>query len=246
MTVPELQRLNARRIAWPQWAFATATGSTLGAVLGGALIRAWLQPTFGANNIVTSPLEVAAVYAAVHIPSTAVALGVWGACIGMMQALVLRRQLVGAYWWPLATMSGWALAGAVSGALPFGGAVTGSGFDIGLLGFVAVSVVTVLAIGFLSGFFQWLILGQQVDQSGRWVWSTAGGIALAVLVAGVILVLVSAVGWLRPEDFPSAASWGAAGAVVGLVYGAVSGQVVTRLLRPSPAERVKRYGSYEG
>ncbi len=65
-----------------------------------------------------------------------------------------------------------------------------SGFDIGLLGFVAVAVVTVLAIAFLSGFFQWLILRQQVDRSGRWVWTTAGGIALGVLVAGVILALV--------------------------------------------------------
>jgi hypothetical protein len=241
MIIPELQRLHARRIAWPQWAFATATGSTLGAVLGGTLIRAWLQPTFGANNVVTSPLEVAAVYAAVHIPSTAVALGVWGAGIGIVQALMLRRQLVGAHWWPLATMSGWALAGALVGALPFGGAVTGSGIDIGLLGFVADAVVAVLAIGFLSGFFQWLILRKQVDRSGRWVWTTAGGITLAMLVAAVIviLVLVSAVGWLRPEDIPSAASWGVAGAVVGLGYGAVSGKMLIRLLRPSTSERVK-------
>ena len=51
-------------------------------------------------------------------------------------------------------------------------------------------MVTVLAIGFLSGFFQWLILRQQVDRSGRWVWTTAGGIALGVLVAGVILALM--------------------------------------------------------
>ncbi len=113
-----------------------------------------------------------------------------------------------------------------------------SGFDIGPLGFVADAVVTVLAIAFLSGFFQWLILRQQVDRSGRWVWTTAGGIALGVLVAGVILVLASAVGWLRPEDIPSAASWGAAGAVFGLVYRAVSGQMLIRLLRPSPSERV--------
>jgi hypothetical protein len=237
MTVPELQHPHARRIAWAQWAFATATGSTLGAVLGGALIKAWLQPSFG---VVTSPLEVAVVYAAVHIPSAAVALGVWGAGIGIMQALMLRRQLVGADWWPLATMSGWAFAGALVGALPFGGAVTGSGIDIGLLGFVADAVVAVLAIGFLSGFFQWLILRQQVDRSVRWVWTTAGGITLAMLAAAVIviLVLVSAVGWLRPEDIPSAASWGVAGAVVGLVYGAVSGQVVTRVLRPSTSEGV--------
>src|SRR5215472_8021445 len=69
MIVPELQHTPARRIAWPQWAVTTAMGSTLGAVLGGALIGAWLQPSFGANNVVASPLEVAAVHAAVHIPS---------------------------------------------------------------------------------------------------------------------------------------------------------------------------------
>lgn len=235
MTVSELQHPPARRIAWPQWAFATATGSTLGAVVGGALIRAWLQPSFGLG-FVTSPREYAE-YIAVHIPSIAVALGVWGAGIGIMQALILRRQLVRAYWWPLATLSGWALAGVVPGALPFGGEVTGNGFDVGPLGSVAVAVVTVLAIGILSGSFQWLILRQQVDRSGRWVWVTAGGIVLAMPVAGVILVLVSAAGWLHPEDFPSAQSWGVAGAVVGLVYGVVSGQGVIRLLRPSPSER---------
>ena len=156
-----------------------------------------------------------------------------------MQALRRRRQLSRASWWPLATISGWALAGVVSGALPFGGAVTGSGFDLGLLGFVADAVVDVLAITFLCGFFQWLILRQQVERSGRWVWTTVGGTALAMLVAAVIVILVSAVGWLCPEDFPSAASWGVAGAVAGLVYGAVSGQVVNRLLPPSPSERGK-------
>jgi hypothetical protein len=229
MTTPELQHPHASRISWPQWAFATATGSTLGAVLGGALITAWLQPF----KVVTSPLEAAAI----AVPRTAGALGVWAAGIGILQALILRRQLVGAHWWPLATMSGWAIAGALSGALPFGGAVTGRGLDIGPLGFVAVAVVTVLAIGLLSGFFQWLILRQQLDRSGRWVWTNAGGIALAILVAALILGLVSAVGWLRPEDFPSAESWGVAGAVIGLVYGAVSGQVLIRLLRPATSDR---------
>jgi hypothetical protein len=110
------------------------------------------------------------------------------------------------------------------------GAVTGRGIDIGPLGFVAVSLVTVLAIGLLSGLFQWVILRAQVERSGWWVWATAGGIALAILVAALILGLVSAVGWLRPEDFPSAQSWGVAGAAVGLVYGAMSGQSVIRVL----------------
>jgi flagellar motor component MotA len=92
-----------------------------------------------------------------------------------------------------------------------------------------------LAIGLLSGLFQWVILRPQVERSGWWVWATAGGIALAILVAAVILGLVSAVGWLRPEDFPSAQSWGVAGATVGLVYGAMSGLSVIRALHlPSP------------
>lgn len=233
MTARELQGPPARRIAWSQWVFATAIGSTFGAVVGGALITAWMHPFFEG---VTSPLEAAAI----AIPRTAGALGVWAAGIGIMQALLLwRRQVVGAYWWPLATISGWAIAGALSGALPFGGAVTGRGFDIGPLGFVAVGVVTVLAIGLLSGLFQWLILRTQVDRASRWVWTTAGGIALAMVAAVVILGLVSAVGWLRPEDFPSAGSWGVAGAAVGLVYGAVSGRVVSSWLHPSASARVK-------
>jgi hypothetical protein len=224
-----LQPSNGSRSAWLPWTIATATGSTLGAVVGGALITAWLQPL----GTVRSPLEAAAI----GIPRTAGALGVWGAGIGVMQALLQRRR-VGAYLWPIATLSGWAIAGAVSGALPIGGAVTGRGIDIGPLGFAAVGVVTVLAIGLMSGLFQWLILRQQADQDSRWVWITAGGIALGMLVAALILGVVSAVGWLRPEDFPSAAPWGTAGAVVGVVYGAVSGWTLSRLSRPQTIRQV--------
>lgn len=222
----ELHRPDARNRSWLQWALATATGSTVGAIAGGALITAWLQP-FPA---VTSPLEAAAI----DIPRTAGALGAWASGIGIMQALLLRRRLVGAYWWPLATLGGWAIAGALAGALPIGGAVTGRGIDLGPLGFVAVGVVTVLAIGLLSGLFQWLILRQQADRAGRWVWSTAGGIALGMLAAAVLLALVSAVGWLPPEDFPSATSWGIAGAAVGLVYGAITGAAPLRLVHLTP------------
>ncbi|HET6917860.1 MAG TPA: hypothetical protein VFI46_00170 [Jiangellaceae bacterium] len=126
-----------------------------------------------------------------------------------MQSLVLRRHLVGVRWWPLATIAGWAIAGALSGVLPFTGAVTGRGIDTGPLGFVAVAVVTVLAIGFVSGVFQWLILRHQVDRSGQWVWTNAGGIALAVVFAAAIVGLMSAADWLQPEDFlpPSRGVW---------------------------------------
>jgi hypothetical protein len=223
-----LHGADGSRSAWLQWMLATAVGSTLGAMVGGALITAWLQP-FPA---VASPLEMAAI----GIPRTAAALAVWAAGIGIMQALLLRRQLVGAHWWPFATIGGWAIAGALSGALPIGGAVTGRGLDIGPLGFIVVAVLTVLAIGLLSGLFQWLILRQQADRAVLWVWTTAGGVALGMLLAAALLVgPASAVGWLRPEDFPSATSWGLAGAVVGVIYGAVSGWALIRLPRPVAA-----------
>jgi len=115
--------------------------------------------------------------------------------------------------------------------------VTGRGVDIGPLGYGAVAVVTVVAIGLLSGFFQWLILRQHVRRSGWWVWASAGGIALAILVAAVILAVIQAVGWLRPEDFPSAQSFGVAGVSVGLIYGAVSGQALIKVLRLLAAQR---------
>jgi len=209
------------------WVLATATGSTAGAVLGGALITAWLEPF----EVVSSPLDAATI----AVPRTAAALGVWAAGIGILQSLILRRHLGGVRWWPLATIAGWSIAGAVSGVLPFTAAVTGRGIDIGPVGFVAVAAVTVLAIGLLSGVFQWLILRHQVDRPGRWVWTNVGGIALAVVFAAAILGLMRAADWLQPEDFPSAQSWGVAGAAIGVVYGLVSSPVLIRLLGSMPA-----------
>ena len=68
MTPLKQERAPTSTISWPQWALATATGSTLGALLGGALITAWLQPF----KSVTSPLEAIAI----AVPHTAGALGV--------------------------------------------------------------------------------------------------------------------------------------------------------------------------
>jgi hypothetical protein len=118
-----------------------------------------------------------------------------------MQSLILRGHLVGVRWWPVATLGGWALAGGLSGVLPFTAAVTGRGIDVGPAGFVAVGAATVLAIGLVSGPFQWLTLRRQVARSGLWVWANAGGIALAVGSAAAILGLMSAAGWFQPEDF---------------------------------------------
>jgi hypothetical protein len=227
MVNPKQTDSSAATMSSLHWVLATATGSTAGAVLGGALITAWLRPF----EVVSSPLDAAAIAA----PRTSAALGVWAAGIGIMQSLVLRRHLVSVRWWPLATIAGWSIAGALSGALPFTAAVTGRGIDVGPLGYVAVAAVTVLAIGLVSGLFQWLILRNQVDRSGRWVWTSAGSIALAVVFAAAILGLMRAADWLQADDFPSAQSWGVAGAAIGVVYGVVSSLVLIKLLRPMPA-----------
>lgn len=224
---PKQKDSTAATVSSLHWVLATALGSTAGAVLGGALITAWLQPF----EVMSSPLDAAAI----AVPRTSAALGVWAAGIGIMQSLILRRHLAGVRWWPLATMAGWSIAGALSGVLPFTAAVTGRGIDIGPLGFVAVAAVTVSAIGFVSGVFQWLILRHQVDRSGRWVWTNTGGISLAVVFAAAILGVMRTANWFQPEDFPSAQSWGVAGAAIGGVYGVVSGLVLIKLLRPMPA-----------
>ncbi len=83
MATLNLQHPHNRRSAWLQWMLATAPGSTLGALIGGALITAWLQP-FGE---VRSPLEAAAI----GVPRTAGALGAWGAGIGVIKRGALRQ-----------------------------------------------------------------------------------------------------------------------------------------------------------
>jgi hypothetical protein len=227
MVDPKQTDSTATTVSSLYWVLATTLGSTVGAILGGALITAWLQPF----EIVSSPLDAAAI----AVPRTSAALGVWAAGIGIMQSLILRGHLVGVRWWPLATIAGWSVAGALSGVLPFTADVTGRGIDIGPFGFVAVAAVTVLAMGFVSGILQWLILRHQVDRPARWVWTNIGGIALAVVFAAVILGLMRAADWLQPEDFPSAQSWGVAGVAIGVVYGVASSRVLSKLLRSMPS-----------
>lgn len=233
MTTLKVERTPDGRRLWRQWVLANSLGFVVSGAAGGGIARAMSQPFFGGR--VTSPVEGARILAV----NTAVALAVWGAGIGILQWLVLRELLKRAGWWIPATIGGWSIAGAVSGALSgaIGGAVTTIGGDIGPIGFIIVAVVGILAVGFLPGAFQWLVLRRQVEGAGRWVSATAAGFALAG-VAGFTVVRggLVMVGLLRPEDFPSAAAFVAFGAVMGPVYGAVTGNVLARLLRLAPRE----------
>ena len=194
------------------------------------MARALGQPSYGVARSTTDAVFIAA-------RTAGVALAVWGAAIGTAQWLVIRGELRRAGWWMPATSAGWALAGVVAGVLSglMGGAVTGIGRDVGVWGFVVAAAVGILALGFLPVTFQWMILRRQVHRARRWLVGAAGAfIVAACLGAGVVRWgMVNVIGLVRPEDFPSAKAWVAFGTVVGVLYGAMTGAVLGRLLRGS-------------
>ena len=60
----------------------------------------------------------------------------------------------------------------------------------------------------------------------------AGAFIVAAIVAGIVVRLgMVGIGWLRPEDFPSALSWVSFGVVAGALYGTSTGVILERLLR---------------
>jgi hypothetical protein len=211
---------------------ANTVGFTAGGAIAGSIARAMGQSRYG---VTASTAE--AVFIAARTAGTALA--VWGAAVGTAQWLVIRGRLKRVGWWAPATSAGWASAGVVAGILSgaMGGAVTGVGRDVGVWGFVVAAVVGVLALGFLPVTFQWMMLRRQVHHAGRWLLGAAGAFLVAAgVAAGVVRWgLVTVIGWLRPEDFPSAKAWVAFGAVVGLLYGILTGWILGQLPRRAPA-----------
>lgn len=213
---------------WLRWVLANVVGFTAGGAVAGTIAGALTQPY--SNGVVASASE--AVLVATRAAGAASA--VFGAAVGTTQWFAIRGDLKHVGWWIPATTLGWALAAVVAGTLSgiMGGAVTGVGPDRGLLGFVVVAAVGILAVGLLPVAFQWLVLQGRVRGAGRWVWGAGGAFFLAAVAAFAVvrLGLVELIGWLRPEDFPSAKSWVLIGVLVGLLYGAVTGAMLVRLL----------------
>ena len=211
---------------WLRWELGNIVGFTAGGAIAGTIARAMGQPYYG---VVTSASE--AVFVATRDAGTALA--VWGVAVGTTQWLAIRGELKHVGWWIPATTLGWALAGVVAGILSgvMGGAVTDVGPDLGLLGFVVAAAVGILALGLLPVVFQWLVLRGIVRGAGQWLWSAGGAFLVAAVVALAVVRwgLVNVIGWLRPEDFPSAKSWVLFGALVGLLYGALTGTLLVRL-----------------
>jgi hypothetical protein len=208
-------------------------GFTVGGAIGGAVLRARLQPYF---EVVTSGAEAARIVAV----NTGVGMTIWGALVGTAQWLALRRSLRAGWWLP-ATCLGWALSGIITGALS---GVTGGwdsvvGPDVGPLGVVVAAVAGCILIGLAPGTLQWLVLRQQVGRAGWWPLASVGGFAVG-FGGGFAVVrwgLVEVVAWLRPEDFPSAKALVLVGAVTGVLYGVVTWPVLARLLRRAAASK---------
>lgn len=210
-----------------RWVVANVVGFTAGGAIAGTIAEEMGQSNYG---VVTSTGD--AVLIATRTAGTALA--VWGATVGAAQWLVIRRDLTRVGWWVPGTSAGWALAGVVAGILSgsMGGAVTGIGHDVGVWGFVVAAAVGILALGLLPVTFQWMMLHRQLPRAGRWLLGASGAfLGAAVVAAGVVRWGLVSVGWLRPEDFPSAKSWVAFGAVVGLIYGASTVVILGMLQR---------------
>jgi len=224
------ERTHIGKGLWRQWVLANVGGFTVGGALAGAATRALGRPFYGLVHSVAEAVPI-------QVRNAGVALTVWGVVVGTMQWLVLRHHLKQTGWWIPATIVGWGLSGGVAGSLSglMGGAVTSVGPNRGLVGFFVAALLGAVAVGFLPGASQWLVLRRQIPRARSWLLGTAGGFVAGAAVAAVVVRwgLVSLMGWLRPEDFPSANSWVLMGAVMGLLYGAITGSILTRLLRPT-------------
>jgi hypothetical protein len=219
-----------RMSLWLRWLVANVVGFTLGGAIGGGLSATGQRPYSG---VVTSAAEGASILAI----NAGIALGIFGALVGAAQWVALRGAIRQAGWWAPVTTLGWAAGGVIAGALSgaIGGAVTTVGADQGVAGFLLAAAVGILAIGFLPSLAQWPILRRRVRGAGWWILvrGASGLLGFSVGFALVRLGLTEAVHMFQPEDFPSAKSWSVAGVIAGALYGALSGTILVRLLRPS-------------
>ena len=130
---------------------------------------------------------------------------------GVLQWLILRQFLVRSWPWIIASGVGWAVAGAVSGAL------------LAVVGENASGPVHIIGTGLVTGLLQWWVLRRQVQRPFGW-WVPASTVLVpASLVAGAVTSF--GVGLE-----PGAAFATLFGIVGGGVFGATTGGLLNRLL----------------
>ncbi len=145
-----------------------------------------------------------------------------GLIIGLAQWLVLWNRFPKSGWWILATAIGFGLAWSPAWNLAI--AILRSGW---VNWRYSIEWPIVLGVsGLIVGLLQWLILRKWVYQAGWWMVTSP----LAGIAAGVLAMIVFDVVF-RNFDSPTLA-WFLpviTGLAAGLVYGAITGAVLTRL-----------------
>ena len=148
-----------------------------------------------------------------------VAVTVAGIAAGVLQWLVLRRQVARAGWWAVTGPVGAAVITVVGLVVGFAVGVVGGaakGLDAGL-------TVGVIVFGTVLGVLQWrLVLRRQVARAGWWVLASTVGYVVGGFLSG---------GAPQAERGPEAVGWALLGfGLVGAVYGAITGRVLAWLL----------------
>lgn len=205
-------RVEGTRVGWSFW-LLWVLASTVGFGLGGAV--GTLSFTMGGGLAV-----VGAVFGAL-----------FGAIGGIAQWLVMRQQVERAGWWIIATLGGWAVAGAVGGGVAQaarevvgGGGVPqtiSGGYAMGGLAFIVAFVAA-------GGILQWLVLRRQIVRASLWVALSTFGLFMG-FVAGVFLGSTLSVIVSTAET--SAIGTGMFGAGFGAGSGAITGAALVWLLR---------------
>jgi uncharacterized membrane protein YjfL (UPF0719 family) len=203
------------------WLLAHVAAFAVGGFVAGGILRALEQPYY---ERVTSALDAGLIQGG----SLAASMAIFGAIVGTVQWLVLRRSVrVG--WWAAATALGWGLAGIVMG-FPAGGSVSGIGPAEGPIPAPLATLVVPPLVVVLLGLAPWLILRREFTGAGWWPLVNIAGLFLG-LSAGFIVAKV--VPWLEPTDFPSAPALGLVAAIAGPIYGVVTWQFLAELRRPA-------------
>ena len=201
-------------VSWrllPWWVLATAAGFAVGGPL---------ESVLGRSSGMMGVVYVSA----------------GGTAAAALQWLALRRHIAHAGWWIATGIAGGVVAGMIGlvvglvvgvgvgvgtgvveglAAGRAGGVATGiaegtrAGIDAGA---DIAGVATAILFGAAVGVVQWLVLQRQIAGSGWWILACSVGWVVSGLSAGIT---------------DSAAGW----AVLGIVYGAITGCVLVGLLR---------------
>jgi hypothetical protein len=154
---------------WIYWMLATIGGGAL-YVIASIPLNMIMAQVLPPDEVSQPPSGIPVVFLLIMLLSG----GLLGACIGLVQALVLRRELDGMRRWIVATTIGFAAGGLLRLVnVP----------EMDMLG----PVYPVLQFGLIPAIFQWLALRGRVFQAGWWILATLVGWVLAFILIGIAI-----------------------------------------------------------